>query len=99
MKEKERREQIRIKNAEYQLRSQKRMSDQEYAKREKERLHKAELKKLEQAGEWVCKSKPELKLEPVDFELKLDLSIVDSMTDDVKWPKQKINWAEEMRTP
>jgi len=94
MKEKERREQIRVKNAEYQLRVQKRMSDQDYAKREQERLRKLELKKLEQAGEWVCKVPVEP--EPKEPEPELDLSIVDSMEDvDIKWTKQKINWAED----
>lgn len=93
MNERERREKIRVKNAEYTLRSQKRMSDQEYAKREQERLRKAELKKLEEAGEWVCKLEPVEKVEP---ETVLDLSIVDSMQDiDIKWTKQKIDWSEE----
>lgn len=94
MNERERREQIRVKNAEYKLRSQKRMSDQEYAKREQERLRKAELKKLEEAGEWVCKTKIEPKIPMVDH--VLDLSIVDSMEDvDIKWTKQKVDWSEE----
>lgn len=94
MNERERREKIRVKNAEYTLRSQKRMSDQEYAKREQERLRKAELKKLEEAGEWVCKLEP---VEPIEkVETVLDLSIVDSMEDiDIKWTKQKIDWSEE----
>ena len=95
MNERERREKIRVKNAEYTLRSQKRMSDQEYAKREQERLRKAELKKLEEAGEWVCKL-PE-PVEPIEnVETVLDLSVVDSMEDiDIKWTKQKIDWSEE----
>ncbi len=94
MNERERREKIRVKNAEYKLRSQKRMSDQEYTKREQERLRKAELKKLEEAGEWVCKlPEPVEKVEP---ETVLDLSVVDSMEDiDIKWTKQKIDWSEE----
>ena len=95
MNERERREKIRVKNAEYKLRSQKRMSDQEYTKREQERLRKAELKKLEEAGEWVCKL-PE-PVEPIEkVETVLDLSVVDSMEDiDIKWTKQKIDWSEE----
>jgi hypothetical protein len=100
MNERERREKIRVKNAEYTLRSQKRMSDQEYAKREQERLRKAELKKLEEAGEWVCKLPEPVekveKVEKVEPETVLDLSIVDSMQDiDIKWTKQKIDWSEE----
>ena len=109
--EKERREKIRIKNAEYQTRKEKRLSEQEYAKREQERLHKAELKKLEESGEWICKPKknapkknapvlPVLPLPvpvPVHTQVQpnLDLSIIDSVEDtDIKWTKQKINWAE-----
>jgi hypothetical protein len=96
MNERERREKIRVKNAEYTLRSQKRMSDQEYAKREQERLRKAEVKKLEEAGEWVCTLEPVEKVEKVEPETVLDLSIVDSMQDiDIKWTKQKIDWSEE----
>jgi hypothetical protein len=88
-----RREQLRIKNAEYQARKNNRMSAQERAKREQDRLNKAELKKREEAGEWVCKAP----VKPVDVvpPAKLDLSIVDSMDGNVTWTKQRIDWSEE----
>ena len=104
--EQSRREHIRVKNAEYQNRKEKRLSEQDYAKREQERLHKAELKQLEEAGEWICKPKktsspnsPTPNAKPVPTTptpvTKLDLSIIDSVEDtEIKWTKQKINWAE-----
>jgi len=92
-KERERREKIRVKNAEYKVRNMNRLSDEEYAKREQARLRKKELKKLERAGEWVI---IEPKVEPKPVETVLDLSIVDSIKDTPdRWVKQKIDWTED----